>query len=869
MASFIMLAAICAVLVTTLTEDKPAYSKNQDFSQPVNTSVGTAKGIHPGRVVWIHNPDATNENCTNSYGDGWFLNKNNNQDTIDHMVSSAIQLLTGEPTDFDAWNALFKFFNQNHGYGSVGYSKGEKILVKINATSGWAGNYNTTDLTKVNNNYYAVAETSPQMVLSVLRQLVNVAGVDQADIYVGDPMKHIYKHCYEIWHSEFPGVNYLDHDNYSNLGRVQATKSSTPLIFYSDKGSVLSVQSDQLYQIFQEVRYTINLPALKAHARAGITLFAKNHFGSHCRDNANHLHNGLVDPNQTGNIRSLNGSYYGLYRVQVDLMGHKLLGGKELFFLLDGLWAGSEAIDPPTRWKSPPFNSDWSSSVFASQDPVAIESVAFDFLRTEYTATYHPGLTYPQMDGVDDYLHQAADNASWPAGITYDPENDGTPLGSLGVHEHWNNETDRQYSGNLGTGEGIELITDKSHTQEIELTAGWNIISMNVTPKNRNMMNIFQQLIQDNYLKKVMDEAGLALEDLGPFGGWQNGIGDWESTEGYKVNVNTTTSLRVTGVPVTLPHDIPLETGWNIMSWPATNEQNGLTVFQLLITSNILKKVMNEAGKTIEDWGPYGGWQNGIGNLVPGEGYKISVTTPCTLTISNNASKSSSTRNQPASLYYYKPVFVGNGTDHMNINLTGLPTTLLEPGDEIGIFDDETCVGAAALTPDNFMAGRLSIPAGAADKNGEKGFIEGNPFSLGIWKKKKNCENRINPEMIMGHSVFVKNGSAFIRLPKLAAGFENEKRRDVREVKCYPNPFSNEVTIETSLEHSTKATIDVFNLSGQLVRKIISGKNLYQGTHLFKWNGRKENGETVPPGIYFIRVNAGSYSSDFKIEICK
>ena len=29
---------------------------------------------------------------------------------------------------------------------------------------------------------------------------------------------------------------------------------------------------------------------------------------------------------------------------------------------------------------------------------------------------------------------------------------------SLGVHEHWNNPQDKQYSRNLGTGDGIELI---------------------------------------------------------------------------------------------------------------------------------------------------------------------------------------------------------------------------------------------------------------------------------------------------------------------------------------------------------------------------------------------------------------------------
>ena len=46
-----------------------------------------------------------------------------------------------------------------------------------------------------------------------------------------------------------------------------------------------------------------------------------------------------------------------------------------------------------------------------------------------------------------------------PSGFKYDPENDGTPIAeSLGVHEHWNNATDRKYSRNLGTGKGIELI---------------------------------------------------------------------------------------------------------------------------------------------------------------------------------------------------------------------------------------------------------------------------------------------------------------------------------------------------------------------------------------------------------------------------
>ena len=65
----------------------------------------------------------------------------------------------------------------------------------------------------------------------------------------------------------------------------------------------------------------------------------------------------------------------------------------------------------------------------------------------------------PNANGVDDYLHQAADSSNWPVGIKYDPDKSGRPLSSLGVHEHWNNADLKQYSRNLGLSTGIELIS--------------------------------------------------------------------------------------------------------------------------------------------------------------------------------------------------------------------------------------------------------------------------------------------------------------------------------------------------------------------------------------------------------------------------
>ncbi len=450
-------AGLLAGLWTMTRMDQPAGAGTAADPFPANTPVGTPVGIYPGRVVWVYDGNATNDHCDpDNYGHGWFMAENNDQAFIDKMVTGALQSISGQASPGAAWDALFRFHNEKAGKGKAGYQTGEKIMIKTNCTSSWGGNINTNDLSVVNNAYYGISETSPQLVLSVLRQLVKTAGVAEKDIFVGDPIRHVYKHCHDLWHAEFPDVNYLDHDYGAEKSRVQTVASASPQIFYSDRGSVLgsSVQSDRLYTVYTDAAYLINLPTLKGHGYAGVTMFAKNHFGSHTRSDASHLHKGLV---ATQNQGQANRPGYGLYRVQVDLMGHPLLGQKNLLYLLDALWTSDNEIDEPDRWQMAPFNDGWTSSIFMSLDPVAIESVGYDFLKAEFTGKGGKS-SFPQMEGADDYLHQAATSSLWPAGLNYDPDNDGTPISSLGVHEHWNNAADKSYSRNLGTGQGIELI---------------------------------------------------------------------------------------------------------------------------------------------------------------------------------------------------------------------------------------------------------------------------------------------------------------------------------------------------------------------------------------------------------------------------
>ena len=150
----------------------------------------------------------------------------------------------------------------------------------------------------------------------------------------------------------------------------------------------------------------------------------------------------------------------GHCRCIVDLMGSPVLGDKTLLSLVDGLFSGYYWDSHPRTWSMAPFNGRWPSSLFASQDPVAIDSVCYDFLLNEWPAVVNNGggATSALEGGAEDYLHEAALAYDPPSHTYYDPGKTGSRLASLGVHEHWNNPTDKQYSRNLGAGAGIELV---------------------------------------------------------------------------------------------------------------------------------------------------------------------------------------------------------------------------------------------------------------------------------------------------------------------------------------------------------------------------------------------------------------------------
>lgn len=94
-----------------------------------------------------------------------------------------------------------------------------------------------------------------------------------------------------------------------------------------------------------------------------------------------------------------------------------------------------------------------------------------------------------------------------------------------------------------------------------------------------------------------------------------------------------------------------------------------------------------------------------------------------------------------------------------------------------------------------------------------------------------------------------------------------------RLLQNYPNPFNPETWIPYQLHKPAKVVIDIFDMTGQVVRKIELGHReagYYLGrSRAAHWNGRNDTGEKVASGIYFYQIKADDFSDTRRMLVVK
>lgn len=386
----------------------------------------------------------------------------------------------------------------------------------------------------------------------------------------------------------------------------------------------------------------------------------------------------------------------------------------------------------------------------------------------------------------------------------------------------------------------VELTGRWAYEQQIRLVSGWNLVSSAVIPDLKSIRDVMNSLIDRRLLYKVIDEKGNMLQKMS--WGWDNSIGDIAPTEGYYVNVTGNCELSVIGATVQMPFSIPLRTGWNLMGYPSLIRRDAQTFFSSITGIGEQYKVIDDEGNILQRM-PWG-WVNTIGDLQAGEGYCIKVLRDVTVQFTSSpvfpggGGYKTGDLGSPGTCF--KAAHTGNPYKPVHLMLTGLES--LDPGDEVGVFQGNLCVGSGLYSGQD----RLILVASADDPTTAEtdGYIDGGEFEFRIWRSGTGRE-------FTGFEVTDEVGTKQFKEMDTYAG-KLQLITDPESLFPYleqnfPNPATQCTSIVYGIPQTGHVSIRLFDLSGKQIQSLFDQeqtKGRYQVD--FSTSGLRQ-------GIYYYR----------------
>lgn len=156
--------------------------------------------------------------------------------------------------------------------------------------------------------------------------------------------------------------------------------------------------------------------------------------------------------------------------------------------------------------------------------------------------------------------------------------------------------------------------------QNIDIAAGWNMISGYIIPDDADMTDVFQSIVSDIIIAK--NNSGQAFIPSMNI----NTIGDWDFKTGYKVKASAASTLTLGCTPANPSDPISLNSGWSIIAYLRSAPMDIAAALSSLGSNLILVK--NNIGQAYIPSLNI----NTIGDMLPGQGYQIKMAAPGTLT---------------------------------------------------------------------------------------------------------------------------------------------------------------------------------------------------------------------------------------------
>ncbi len=102
------------------------------------------------------------------------------------------------------------------------------------------------------------------------------------------------------------------------------------------------------------------------------------------------------------------------------------------------------------------------------------------------------------------------------------------------------------------------------------------------------------------------------------------------------------------------------------------------------------------------------------------------------------------------------------------------------------------------------------------------------------------------------------------------AGGPGEARIFITRLEApYPNPSRSSVTLRYQLATTGEARLDIYDITGRLVKSLPQGIVSAGAVRTFTWDGSDQLGRKVTAGVYFCRLTAGEKHKSIRFILIK
>jgi hypothetical protein len=375
----------------------------------------------------------------------------------------------------------------------------------------------------------------------------------------------------------------------------------------------------------------------------------------------------------------------------------------------------------------------------------------------------------------------------------------------------------------------------------VEVSDLWNLVSVPMVVRNLAVDSVFPGAVSPPFSYKF---TGYQQTDTLAYG-----LGYWLKFPGAQ-------TINIAGLNGALSDSISVGASWNLIG--------------SLDQPSVASAVTGAGTHILTNFFGYDGGYSVADTLEPGKGYWVKTNAAGSLVLHTLSSQSPMTAQK-----IVKPSLASNFTA-LTIEDAAHNRQVLYLGDKLPAGTTADHYEKPPLPPEGIFDARfesnLNLEVAAKGKQREIPILLSSPvYPVTIsWNSKSTAvygslmANNKETNLIGSGSIKLQQASPLIlklsgskMVPTVFALGQN-----------YPNPFNPTTTIHYDLPLDSKVTITIYDVLGQKVATLVDGAQ-DAGYKSVVWDSRNDAGLTVPSGVYFYRMQAGSFSSVKKLLLLR